>query len=130
MIEGFRSSWLLIVDNLGEKSHKSVFDVLPVQSHYGTILVTTRSAVVAEKFRKSLILETISRTSATRQLALTPTTIQGSIDASKVAEALCSESGCFPLAIEKAASYLSATNCSFAEFLTWYQSHGLVTFSR
>lgn len=122
-------SWLVVLDNVSEETAVMLRDVLPRGNCGGRLLMTTRTATVADMFTAS---------EASSQLALRP---PGTGDAvamlsagTKVereggeesshgdAERLVQSVGNLPLAIDQAASYMRVNGSSPQEALGVYNS--------
>ena len=122
-------NWLVILDNVTQETTTMLRDMLPRRNSGGKLLLTTRTAKIAEMFATSGGLP---------QLALQPPGIRDAVamfldcavmerdGTSEVsyaaAEQVVRSVGALPLAIDQAASYLRETGSSPNEILKIYKS--------
>ena len=122
-------SWLVILDCVTQETTAMLRNMLPRRNNMGKLLLTTRTAKIAEVFATSGRLS---------QLALQPPGIQdavamlsaravseghGTRDVSDAdAEQVVCSVGALPLAIDQAASYLRDTGSSAKEILEIYKT--------
>ena len=122
-------SWLIVLDNVREETAAMLGDILPRRGCKGRLLMTTRTATIAELF---------STSEALSQMALQPPGIgdavamlsagakmkrEGREESSREdAERLVRSVGNLPLAIDQAASYMRETGGSPREVLDVYAS--------
>ena len=122
-------SWLIVLDNVSQQTTAMLGDILPRGGCRGRLLMTTRTAAIAELFNTS---------GASSQLALRPPGIDDAVailsagarlervgieESSRAdAERIVRSVGNLPLAIDQAASYLRETGASPEEVLDVYAS--------
>ncbi|KZP24776.1 hypothetical protein FIBSPDRAFT_735105 [Athelia psychrophila] len=116
--------WLLILDNVTAQSAKFLREHLPRQNAGGSILITTRTAHIAESVANTagqehrvFELKALSRAQSV-SLLLRRAGIQNSapIDLES-AEKLVTRIGCLPLAVEQAGSYMKRSGIKSANQL-------------
>lgn len=112
-------SWLLVVDNADEESYEFVKSLIPLKSKRGTVLLTTRSAVIARTFRSAVEIDILSSQAAVTLLLRASLATSAPLEEIQI---VAEELGCFPLALEQAAAYVRETESSFAEYLRVYLS--------
>ena len=117
-----KRSWLLVLDNVSEETAGMLWDVLPRKEGVGRLLLTTRTATIADIFTASggpsqLALRAPEIDDA-MAILLTGATIEIS---HPDAQCLVKKVGNLPLAIDQAASYMRETGSSPWEMLEMYQ---------
>lgn len=130
-------SWLVVLDNLSEETAITILrDFLPRHNHGGRILMTTRTATIAERF---------TAPGGSSQLALQPPGIDDAIvmlssgaklEQKGQKEASCADLehlvrsvGSLPLAIDQAASFMRHTGSNPQEVLNVYESEEVMEVS-
>ncbi|PGH08462.1 hypothetical protein AJ80_07861 [Polytolypa hystricis UAMH7299] len=115
-------SWLLIYDNAPDENFAFLRDYWPA-GQSGSILVTTRSAYLAEEFSVTadLVLGPIDEDSSVKVLVRhLPEAL--SLEEDQQARSICERLGNFPLALSQMAGYIVESRCPLDNFLEVYQS--------
>ncbi|GAA3780181.1 tetratricopeptide repeat protein [Micromonospora maritima] len=105
--------WLLVLDNVNDPADMAD---LVARLPQGRILVTSRRATGWPEFVTTVRLDVLDLPEAVTLLARVAA--RGGVDVAEVeAEAVCTELGCLPLAVEQAGAYMAQTGTSPTGYL-------------
>lgn len=111
--------WLVILDNI---EHFQTLDCLNVATGAGKFLATTRRKEVASLCTKTITLECLDADESVRFLIARTSRADCGDHELKASQSLAKELGGLPLALEQAASYITATDARFVAYLKKYNS--------
>ena len=131
---GAARDWLIVLDNVKEDTAKTLLDVLPRIGRRGRLLMTTRTAMIADLLTASdvssqLALQTPGLNDALVMLSAGARWGKRPVNSTD-AERLVQSMGNLPLAIDQAASFMRDTGSSPATMLNTSQSNELKEVSK
>ena len=112
-----QEKWLLVIDNLDDVS--VVKGYLPNQSLFKHILITTRNKHCYQIPAEGLEVGDLDFNDA-KQLLLTSSRVNDTIETQDEAAKIVKELGCLPLAIDQAAAYIREKSRNIFKFLPRY----------